>query len=238
MPELKIKDLNLQNRPRERLLEKGSSALSDFELLAIVLRTGGKNASALQVSQEILSKYNSLKSILEAEIIQLTKERYLGISKVTTLKAISEIAKRAYLGNNNLKIAINTPHEAFDLVKKELFGKKQEILYLLNLDTRKRVISKEIISLGSVNETLIPVREILHKAISCQAVNIILVHNHPSNDPTPSREDFLVTEKLSKACNLVGISLLDHIITADNNYVSLKSHNMGQENKNLTEEGR
>lgn len=234
---LLIKDLSNDDKPRERLLLKGPEALSDSELLALIIGSGGKNASAIEVSSQLIKQFGSLKGVLEANLRQLVNKRHIGIAKAVAIKAVAEIAKKAYLSRDIPKITVSTPHDAFNYIKKELFGKTQERLYLINLDTRKKVVSKELISLGSINETLIPVREILQKALLSNAVNIILVHNHPSNDPTPSKEDILVTEKLAKACKVVGISLLDHIITADNDYVSLKSLDIFQSDK-LIKEGR
>ena len=109
-------------------------------------------------------------------------------------------------------------------------------MYLISLDSRKKLISKDLICIGSVNETLIPVRDIIRKALSNNAVHIIIAHNHPSNDPTPSQEDILVTEKVAKACNSVGISLLDHIVTSNNDHISIKSLNVF-DSKKLTMKG-
>ena len=218
-----VKEISTENRPRERLLIKGANALSDAELLAIILRSGGKSKTAIEISFQLLKDHGSIRKILEADIRQITEQQYVGVVKAITFKAVEEIAKRAYLTGQKEGLMVKTPSDAFKLIKKDLYGKKQERLFLICLDTRKKYISKELISIGSVNETLIPVREIVQKALINDSVNIIIAHNHPSNDPAPSKEDILVTEKVAKACEVVGISLLDHIVTADNRYISIKS---------------
>ncbi len=232
-----IKDLDSNNKPRERLLEKGSEALSDIELLAIILRSGGPRLSVMDLSVSLLKRHKNLKALFESDVNQLVKEKYIGQTKAITIKAASELGKRAYLTQNDNNKLVKNPKEAFKIIKKDLYGKKQEYLYLLSLDSRKKLISKDLICIGSINETLIPVREIIRKALLKDAVNIILVHNHPSNDPTPSQEDVLVTEKVAKACLLCGIALIDHIITADNSYISIKSLDLF-DSKKLNKERR
>jgi DNA repair protein RadC len=232
-----IKDLDSKNKPRERLLEKGSESLSDIELLAIIIRSGGSGLSVMDLSANMLKKYQTLQNLFEADVNQLVKEKYVGPTKAVTIKAVAELAKRAYLTQNKSSRLINNPEDAFKVIKKDLFGKKQEYLYLISLDSRKNLISKDLICIGSINETLIPVREIIRKALIKDAVNVILAHNHPSNNPTPSHEDILVTEKVAKACILSGIALIDHIITAGNDYVSIKSLDLFESKKLLKERG-
>jgi len=232
-----IKDLDSKNKPRERLLEKGSEALSDIELLAIILGSGGSRRSVMDLSAGLLKRYKNLKGLFESDVNQLVKEKYIGQTKATAIKAASELGKRAYLIQTDNNKLVKNPEEAFKIIKKDLFGKKQEYLYLISLDSRKKLVSKDLICIGSINETLIPVREIIRQALLNNAVNIILAHNHPSNDPSPSQEDILVTEKVAKACLLCGIALIDHIITADNNYISIKSLDLF-DSKKLSEERR
>jgi len=232
-----IKDLDSANKPRERLLEKGSEALSDIELLAIILRSGGSRLSVMNLSATMLKRHKNLKNLFESDVSQLVKEKYIGQTKATTIKAASELGKRVYLVQTDNNKLVKNPEEAFKIIKKDLFGKKREHLYVLSLDSRKKLVSKDLICIGSINETLIPVREIIRKALLNDAVNIILAHSHPSNDPSPSQEDILVTEKVAKACLICGIALIDHIITADNDYVSIKSLDLF-DSKKLNKERR
>lgn len=232
-----IKDLDSKNKPRERLLDKGSEALSDIELLAIIIGSGGKNMSAMDLSASLLKNYKTLQNLFESDITKLTEIQYIGRSKAASIISVGELAKRAYLTREPAAKVIKNPEMAFKVVKKDLFGKKQEYLYLISLDSRKKFISKDLICIGSINETLIPVREIVRKAILKNALHVILAHNHPSNDPTPSNEDILVTEKVAKACMISGIVFLDHIITANNKYVSIKSLDLFDSNKFINERG-
>jgi len=231
-----IKDLGEGNKPRERLIEKGVASLSDIELLAIIIRSGGKNISALGLASHLLKKYKNLKTLLELELKQLINQRHVGPSKACTIKAVGEICKRSYLVKENTDLVIRKPEDVYRLIKKDLYAKKQEHLYLISLDSRKKYISKELICIGSVNETLIPVREIIRKSLINNAVHIIIVHNHPSNDSSPSQEDIVVTEKIANACLAVGITLLDHIVTSDDSYTSIKSLGMF-ESTNLIKKG-
>jgi len=218
-----IRDMDPSNKPRERLLEKGAESLSNIELVSIIIRTGGAGLSSMDLAARLLNEQQSLKDLFEADINQLAAHRYMGHTKAVTIKAVGELAKRAYLGGSNQAKTIKKPEDAYNIIRKDLFGKKQEHLYLISLDVRRNLVSKDLICIGSVNETLIPIREIIRKAIIKDAVNLILVHNHPSGDPAPSQEDIIVTEKVAKACQICGLALLDHIITADNNYISIKS---------------
>jgi DNA repair protein RadC len=232
-----IKDIGSHNKPRERLLEKGPEALSDIELLAIVLNSGGKGMSVIDLASRLLKNFTDLQNLFEADIEQLTKEKYVGKSKAATIKAVSEVAKRAYMQYSRSVRTVKNPEQAFNIIKKDLFGKKREYLYLLSLDARKNLLAKDLICIGSVNETLIPVREIVRKALLRNALHIILAHNHPSQDPSPSQEDILVTEKVARACLISGVTMLDHIITAGNDYTSIKSLDLF-ETKKLEKEGR
>ncbi len=232
-----IRDLDSRNKPRERLLDKGAEALSDMELLAIILRSGGNDISVTNLATKLVKDHNGIKNLLEADVNELVEQKYVGNVKAVTIKAVAEVAKRAYLSETQASQIVKTPQDAFKIVKKDLFGKKQEHLYLLSLDSRKGLISKDLICIGSINETLVPIREIVRKALLKDAVNVILAHNHPSNDATPSQEDIVVTEKVAKASLVSGIYLLDHIITADNNFISIKSLNIFDGSKLENERG-
>ena len=222
---LLIKDFHPNNKPRERLITKGPEALSDSELLAIVLNTGGKNLTVLDLANQLINKFGSLKNVMESNLNRLTAEKHLGIAKATTIKTISEISKRVYLTQDTTLKTINNPLTAYQAIKSCIFGKKQEHLYLLSLDSRKKLIAKDLICIGSINETIVPIREIYKKALERNSVYIILIHNHPSNDPNPSIEDIKVTEKIIEAGNTLGVICIDHIVATDNAYISIKGLN-------------
>ncbi|MBP7927550.1 DNA repair protein RadC [Patescibacteria group bacterium] len=222
----RIKDIELKNRPRERLQAAGGGVLTDAEVLAIVLRTGGKTISALDLAQHLLIKYANLITVINTDIEQLKNEPNMGYVKATTLSAVNEIAKRVLLETKEPQIKIVRPTDAYALLKKDLYSKDQEHLYLISLDSRNNYISKDLICIGTVNETLVPAREIYRKALLKNATFVILAHNHPSNDPTPSPQDLLVTEKIALVGKELGIPLIDHIIVTNTTFTSLKALNL------------
>ena len=224
---MKIKDLQNEEKPREKLIDKGEDNLTDVELLSILLRAGGKTSSATNLSREILNKFSCFKDLFNADIKELMNFKYIGKAKATAIKAAGEIAKR-YLcdkGKNINPIQIKTPQDAYFLVRKDILDKDQEYLFLLNLDSRGNLISKDLISKGLLNETLIHPREIFKKALSKSACSIILVHNHPSNKSDPSEDDIKVTKRILKVGIEMGVPLLDHLIVTNDGFTSLKQRN-------------
>lgn len=211
--------------PREKVLNNKEETLSDHELLAVVLRSGGKDSSVLNLAQQLLKDFGSLKSLAFADINLLKKYKYIGETKSTTIKALSEISKRIIFDTYKDPIRIKTPKDIYDVVRNDIYKKQKEIIIMLCLDTRRRLISKDIISIGTINEALIHPREIYRHALIKNAVSIALAHNHPSGDPTPSIEDIKATEKIAKAGIEIGISFLDHVIATDYEYCSIKSLN-------------
>lgn len=224
----RIRNLSLFERPREKTATKGIKSLTDEELLAIILRSGGKYLSAIETAREILKQYGNLKNLLQLELEELTTIRDIGIAKATSIKAIGEIAVRIrYIEDTSNKIKkINNPKDVYELMYKHLYGKPNEYLYLVSLNIKNIPISQDIVTIGTLDQTLINSRDIYKKALSKNAASIILVHNHPSNDPTPSIQDIKVTEAIAETGKKIGIPLIDHIIFTDNKYVSLKSLNL------------
>lgn len=223
----KLFDMEPFDRPRERIKNVGSSFLTSSELLAIVLRSGGINNSVTSLSNRLIKEFGSLENILRADYERLLAIPNLGEAKVSTLKAINEICLRIKFSKNETSSLIKEPKDVFDLMLKDLIDKDKEYLYLLSLDSRLRLISKDLISIGTVNTTLIHAREVFKKAISNSAVSIILVHNHPSNDATPSDADIEITKKLYTAGKLLGILVLDHVVIVEESYTSIKSYLKG-----------
>lgn len=218
-----LRDLARTEKPRERLAELGTRSLSDSELLAIVLRSGGKGESALSLAQNLLNKYEGFYGLNSASLEHLMEIKNIGFAKATSIKALCEIAIRLSNLPEKKTVTIKTPKEVFRLVKKDLYGKKREELILICLDTRNKFISKDRVSVGTINETLIHPREVFRQALLRNAVSIILVHNHPSQESSPSSEDILLTEKIAKAGKLLGIALVDHVIVCDREFCSLKA---------------
>jgi len=223
---MKIKDLQKDEKPREKLQNKGPDSLTDVELIAVILRSGGKNESVMELSRQLLNVFKGIKGLLSADIEELIKIRNIDIAKATSIKALEEISKRYLNTEATEEIRIRTPKDIFDLVRKEVLNKDQEYLFLISLDTRNKLISKDIISKGTLNETLIHPREIFKKALTKNACSIILVHNHPSNDPTPSEEDIKVTKRIFRAGVEMGIPLTDHVVVTSTDFFSMKSQKL------------
>lgn len=222
-PSFTIHDLPLAERPRERLQKFGSEALSAQELLAVIMGRGIAGESVTVTAQRLLSQFGGLKGLAQASIEELSKIRGIGLAKACQIKAAFELASRleSYPSADNIQV-IKNPIDVVGLVKNKLTGKKKEYFLTVLLDTRAQVIKICEISVGSLDTSIVHPREVFKEAISASAASVILVHNHPSGDLTPSAEDIGLTKRLAEAGTLVGIEVLDHIIIGDGNYVSLK----------------
>lgn len=219
----KIKDLNNSERPREKLIKIGTENISDAELLGIVIGNGGVNKSAINLAYELINKYKSLSGISQLTINELTSNKNIGIAKACSIKASIELGIRVTNFSNSEIKKIEKPQDIYNFIKSKIFGKQKEHLYLISLNTRNIIISCDLISIGTVNETLLSPKEILKQALKCGAVSIILVHNHPSNNTDPSDEDIKLTRLISNVSSQIGISLLDHLVVADSGFTSIKS---------------
>ena len=228
---LRIKDLNNNENPRERLIYKGSGALADCELLAIVLRSGGKDSSVLLLAQQLLSRFGGLKGLIDTNIDQLTSFKNIGKTKATCIKACCELALRLSGVTVEHGYKIRTPEDIHKVLRKELFEKTKEYFYLLSLDSRQCLICTDLISVGTVNETLVHPREIYKQAFARNAVSIAIAHNHPSGNPEPSSEDLIITERIAKAGISLGIPLVDHIVIYNDTFVSLKALKLFSQSK-------
>lgn len=218
-----IKELPQEERPREKMLTKGVQALSNAELVAILLRTGTKDDSVLRVAERLLKKYEQLGIAGLGSIgpHELRKIKGIGPVKAVTVVAAIELGKRL----NGLAIAkpiIRAPKDVADLFMARLRYEPREHFLLVLLSTKNHVLATPTISIGSLNASIVHPREVFHEAINHSAAAVILVHNHPSGDPTPSSEDIALTRKLVDVGEILEIHVLDHLIIGDNKYVSLK----------------
>jgi DNA repair protein RadC len=218
-----IKEMPSAQRPRERLLKEGPGALSDIELLAIVLRTGTSEMSALDLAAMLLSKYDNLRNLLQVSVEELNSVKGIGTAKAAQLRAALEIGRRVAVSVAGDRVSIKSPEDASALVMEEMRHLDREHFLALLLNVKNQVIAKELISIGTLNTSSVHPRELFKPAIRRSAASIILVHNHPSGDPEPSREDYEVTERLVEAGQLLGIDVLDHIIIGDNKFTSFKA---------------
>ncbi len=219
-----VHDLPISERPRERLLKLGVEALSAQELLALILGRGIQGESVLLTAQNLLTRFGNLKNMASASIEELTQVKGIGIAKATQIKAALELGKRLEEhSNESKKIAIKSPEDVVKAVKNKLKGKKREHFLALSLDTRNHLINIHMISIGSLDSSVVHPREVFKEAISSSAASVIFVHNHPSGDPTPSEDDIKLTRRLFEVGEITGIEVLDHIVVCDKAYLSMKS---------------
>ena len=221
---MKIKDLPVLERPRERLINYGSENISNEDLLAIILKTGSKNKSVKELASEVLVTINSLDNLDNININTFKNITGLGMVKTIELMASIELGKRIFLkSNNSKKIFYDNPNTIY---KENLYlfkGKKQEYFYCLYLDNKNNLIERKLLFMGTINRSIVHPREIFKEAYLTSASKIICMHNHPTGDITPSMEDIRLTKSLIEIGKLQGIPLVDHLIIGDNNYYSFCS---------------
>ena len=222
-----VHDLPLSERPRERLLKHGVEELSAQELIALILGRGIKDESVVITAQKLLSHFSGLKKLATASIEELTRIKGIGPAKAAQIKAAFELGKRLdNYHDEDKKITIKSPEDVIKAVKLQLKGKKKEHFLALSLDTRNHLINTWQISIGSLDSSIAHPREVFKEAISATAASVILVHNHPSGDTTPSEEDIKLTKRLAEVGEIIGIEVLDHIIICDQAHLSMKAKNI------------
>jgi DNA repair protein RadC len=222
-----IKDLPLGERPRERLLYTGAAALSTTELLAIILRVGVGGESVLSVSQRLLARFDGLAGLARASAAELTAERGIGEAKVAQVKAAFELGRRLLVTSPVERPQVRSPADAAQLLMAEMSLLEQEHLRLILLDTKNYVLSIPTVYVGSLNTSLIRIGELFRYALKDNCAALIVVHNHPSGDPTPSPEDVTVTRKIVEGGQLLDIEVLDHLIIGRGRFISLKERGLG-----------
>ena len=227
MKEVLILEMPAEERPRERLIEYGASSLSTAELLAIIIRTGAKHQSALNLAKSILKRTDGAKHLNEISINELTKIPGIGPSKAVQIMASIELGKRVshslVLRDNEVK-TVKTPEDCFNLLGNELKYLKQEHFVVLSLDSKSKLIAKDTVFIGSLHASLVHPREIFRAAVKRMAASIICVHNHPSGDVTASEVDILMTKYLIEASQMMDIPIDDHVIIGGDDYSSLKAY--------------
>ncbi|WP_114319289.1 RadC family protein [Desulfotruncus arcticus] len=213
-------------RPRERLLKEGPQLLSDIELLAIMLRTGSTGLSAVELATVLLGRFGGLKQLLDVSTEELSEFKGMGPAKVAQIRAALELGRRVAMATAWDRPTIKSPENAAALVMEEMRHLDREHFWALLLNTKNQVLSREIVSIGTLNSSAIHPRELYKAAIRRSAAGVILVHNHPSGDPTPSQQDIDVTKRLIEAGNIIGINVLDHLVIGDNKFVSFKARGL------------
>lgn len=219
---MKIKHLPLAERPRERLEQQGQKALSNVELLAVILGNGTKGKSALGLAQELLAYFGSLTALADASVTDLCHLKGMGKAKAIQLKAALGLALRLACEVSSPKYPITTPEQAYVWIRDLIAFQKREIFGVILQDVRGNALRWEEISVGTLTQTLVHPREVFHPAIHHRAASLILAHNHPSGDPTPSPQDIHLTRLLVSASRVLGIPINDHIIVSNSSFVSLK----------------
>lgn len=222
---IKIHDMPQEERPRERLMKYGAESLSNAELLAIILRTGSRKENVLNMSTRILSEY-SLKQLSQANIAKLMEIHGIGGAKASQITAMFELARKLETFTDEPKRQIKSPADVYSILYPKMREQKKEKLTALYLDTKNHILREEVVSIGTLNANIVHPREIFKSALLESSASVILAHNHPSGDPTPSKEDIAVTKKLIEGGKLLGIDVLDHVIIGDGRYISLKDEGL------------
>ncbi|MCA0992548.1 DNA repair protein RadC [Bacillus hwajinpoensis] len=217
-----IRDYPEEERPRERLVKEGPETLSNQELLAIILRTGTKQESVLQLSYRIIQYFEGLRLLKDASIEELTSLNGVGTAKAVQLIAAMELGRRVSRLQLEERYTIRSPEDGANYVMEDMRFLSQEHFVCLYLNTKNQVLHRQTVFVGSLNASIVHPREVFREAFRRSAASLICFHNHPSGDPTPSREDIEVTKRLAECGKMLGIDMLDHIIIGDQKFISLK----------------
>lgn len=222
----KIKDYPQEQRPRERMEIAGAEGLSDRELLAIILASGNRERNVLELAEEILNRYGGLYGLVGLSMQELMENRGIGQAKATTVLAVLEIGRRISGHHMDYRPLIGSSKEAAQLLMEKMRYLDREHFKALLLNTKNAVLGIEDISIGTLNSSMVHPREVFKNAIKKNAYSVLLGHNHPSGDCTPSEEDIEITKRLVEAGKIIGIQVLDHIIIGDKIYYSFKENGL------------
>lgn len=223
---MKIKDIPDIERPRERMLSYGPAELSNEDLLAILLKNGTKEKSVKEVSLELLSNIHSITELKNQTISSLSKIKGIGTIKAIELLCAMELGKRVFLTNQVKYPKYQTPNEIWNATRYLFQNKKQEHFYCLYFNHKQELVERKLLFMGTINKSIVHPREVFKEAYLSSASSIVCIHNHPSNDLTPSKEDIRLTKALVEIGELNGIPVVDHIITTEYGYYSFMEHNM------------
>ncbi|MCM3700369.1 DNA repair protein RadC [Paenibacillus macerans] len=221
-----LRDLPMEERPRERMMEFGPGALSNAELLAILLRTGTRSESAIHMAQRVLSEIGGIRGLVDLSLDEMVQIRGIGPAKAIELKAGIELGRRLAKSRLPESETVRSPQVVAELLMEQLRYLQKEHFVCLFLNTKNHIIAQETLSIGSLNASIVHPREVFRAAIKCSSASVVCAHNHPSGDPTPSAEDIRMTSRLCEAGEIVGIDVLDHIVIGDGKFVSLKEQGL------------
>lgn len=227
MSHITIKNLPESERPYERFRKLGAEALSDAELLAIILKTGTKNQTSLELAQSLLSKcQGNLLNLYELSYEQLLEIKGIGMVKAIQMKAVAELSRRIARTDRGYRLSLSSPASIADYYMEDMRHRRKEAFVGAFFDAKCKFLGDSIITVGSISQAVVSPMELFRKALLRSAVMIVMLHNHPSGDPTPSREDAELTKRMEKGAALLGLTLADHIIIGDNRYYSFKENHM------------
>ena len=221
-----IKELPENDRPREKLLKHGADSLSNAELLALIIRTGNKTRTAIELSQDILNNFGGLNSLINLSVEEIKEIKGVGLAKGSQIRALIELSKRIFASSDENKVEIKGPRDVSNLMMPRMRYSKQELFQLILLDVKNRVISTPEISKGGLTSSIVHPREVFKEAIRRSSAAIILVHNHPSGIPEPSQEDIKITKRLIECGDIMGIEVLDHVVVGNDQFVSMKERKL------------
>jgi DNA repair protein RadC len=224
---ISVKELPVSERPRERLRQFGPEVLTNAELLAVILNTGTRNESVLDLAQRLLVSYGGLVGLARADLAALQRFHGLGEAKAAKLKAALELGRRLALAQPDERPVVRTPEDVFALAGAEMALLEQEQLRVLLLDTRNRVLRTVTVAQGHVNGAQVRIAELFREAVRANAPALVLLHNHPSGDPTPSRADVELTQSAVQAGRLLGIDVVDHLVVGQGRFCSLRRLGLG-----------
>lgn len=221
-----IKELREDERPRERLVSNGAGSLSDSELIAILLGTGTNKKSAIDIGREILENYGDLNNLISCDLSQFKRIKGIGTAKAVTLAATFEVARRIKAKPYNQKYVITSPNDLANYFIPKFRGLMKEEFYVIILNSSNQIIRETLISSGLLNASLVHPREVFRLAITENAASIILIHNHPTGNINPSKEDISITNQLVESGKLIDIKVLDHLIIAGEDYYSFAKNGL------------
>ncbi|KAA3612603.1 MAG: JAB domain-containing protein [Calditrichaeota bacterium] len=216
----KIADWPEDDRPREKLITLGADALSDAELLAIILRIGIQNRSAVDLARYILQQCGGFRGIDKMDVRDMTALKGIGVAKAAQIKAAIAIGKRLARQDSETRNLITSSQDIFDLFHLKYRDLKREKFSIVFLTSRNKIIAEKVLFEGSVTESMVSIREVIREILANGAASVIFLHNHPSGEVSPSKADYAITEKLVAACKAVEINVLDHVIIGDGVYYS------------------
>ena len=222
---MKVKELPVSERPYEKLEMYGEKALSNAELIAIIIKTGTKDESSINIAQKILALdkngENNLRFLQNVSIEEFMSIKGIGKVKALQLKAICELTKRMSKPLDTSQVQINSPKDVAELLTNEMRFEKREVVKAIILNSKNVILKMVDVCFGGANSAILKPKDVLHEAIKLEAPKIILVHNHPSGDPSPSSEDYRVTDRIYESADVMGITLLDHVIIGNNEFRSI-----------------